>query len=570
MTTASLPTARHRERLRAWVDGGADFGRRHRALWPAAGILVATVVVYHLTLASFADYLRLETPLAYLPLLPLFSVGLALLVAHRHRNAPVARDRHIDLIVGVPILLVAVALITVVPTIASTYYWTNRPDVLSMACFVVGALVLGYGVSWAWRLRGPLLFLLLMWPALYLHIMAGLMQSFTAATNNTLALFVHRLLGVTVVPVANDSPTLIVHPAHLAPVSISVGSACSGADSVLGFLLIGGAILTAMRGGAGRKLLWITAGLAVTFVANVVRITAIVALAGAGHADFAINTFHTWIGLILFAAVMLLMASLLGRFGLRLKDDVPATASAPAAAAPRRSRARRRAVIASLVAVTAALAVADHSLATYAAFDDGYGAPTVQPFGPGASAPNGYRVEMNGSYPWARQYFGPNSTFTRYLVLGSASMQLSYADVVVTDDRGSLDAYNLQNCYLFHNYDIVTTDHIDLGDGVTGLLLNYSDPASRARWATVSWAWPINKDGKAYYERIVLTSNLDARGDADVSPSGGVHDFFLSLVNMVEGSKNDAKATAAYGSADQVLRAQAGALVAQAVHTTHG
>jgi hypothetical protein len=227
-------------------------------------------------------------------------------------------------------------------------------------------------------------------------------------------------------------------------------------------------------------------------------------------------------------------------------------------------------VIAAATALVAVLAIADHSLATYAAFDDGYGAPTVQPFGPAASAPNGYRVESNGTYPWARQYFGPNSTFTRYLVLGSSSSQLSYADVVVTDDRGSLDAYNLQNCYLFHNYDIVTTDHIDLGDGVTGLLLNYSDPASKARWATVSWAWPVNKDGKTFYERIVLTSNLDARGDADVSPSGGIHDFFLSLVNMVQGSKSDPKAAAAYASADQVLRAQAGALVAQAVHASHG
>jgi exosortase len=569
MTTATLPLARHRERVRASLRGGVDFGRRHRALWPAAGILVATVVVYHLTLASFADYLRLETPLAYLPLLPLFTVGLALLVARRHRNAPAVRDRHIDLVIGVPILLVAVALITLVPTVASTYYWTNRPDVLSMGFFVIGAVVLCYGLSWAWRLRAPLAFLLLMWPALYLHIMAGVMQSFTAATNNTLALFVHRLLGVTVVPVANDSPQLVVHPAHLAPVSISVGSACSGADSVLGFLLIGGAILTAMRGGAGRKLLWIVAGLAVTFVANLVRITSIVALAGAGHADFAINTFHTWIGLILFAGVMLLMASLLGRFGLRLRDDAPSSGALPAAAPQRRPR-RRRALIVALVAVTAALAAADHSLATYAAFDDGYGAPTVQACGVQNSAPAGYRVETNGSYPWARQYFGPNSTFTRFLVLGTSSAQLSYADVVVTDDRGSLDAYNLQNCYLFHNYDIVTTDHIDLGSGVTGLLLNYSDPAGKARWATVSWAWPIDKDGKTYYERIVLTSNLDARGDADISPSGGIHDFFLSLVNMVEGSKNDPKATAAYGSADQVLRAQAGALVVQAVHTAHG
>lgn len=568
MTIATLPLAGHRERLRGALERGVQFTRNHPALWPAAAIVLATVVIYHLTLGSFADYLRLETPLAYLPLLPLFALGLAWLTVRRHRNAPAVRDRHIDLLVGVPIVLVAVALITFVPALASTYYWTNRPDVLSMAFFVAGAIVLCYGLSWAWRLRAPLAFLLLMWPALYLHVIAGLMQSFTDATNNTLALFVHRLLGVTVVPVANDSPNLVVHPAGMAPLTISVGSACSGADSVLGFLLLGGAVLTAMRGGAGRKLLWMVAGLALTFVANIVRITAIVALAGAGHADFAVNTFHTFAGLVLFAAVMLVMVSLLGRFGLRLRGDVPANGVQPQ---PRRRRSlrMRRTLIASVCAAVAVLAFADHSLATYAAFDDGMGAPTVQPFGALASAPTGYRIETSGTYPWARQYFGPNSTFTRYLVLGS-SAQLTYADVVVTDDRGSLDAYNLQNCYLFHDYDIVTTDHVDLGSGVTGLLLNYSDPKSHARWATVSWAWPINRDGSTYYERIVLTSSLDAHGpDADISPSGGLHDFFLSLLNMLQGGHNDAKATAAYHDADRVLQVQANLLVTQAVHASH-
>jgi hypothetical protein len=39
---------------------------------------------------------------------------------------------------------------------------------------------------------------------------------------------------------------------------------------------------------------------------------------------------------------------------------------------------------------------------------------------------------------------------------------------------------------------------------------------------------------------------------------------------MVEGSKNDPKAAAAYTSADQVLRVQAGALVGQAVHPSRG
>ena len=570
MTIATLPLGRYGERWRPWLDRGVSFARRHRPLWPAALIVLVSVVAYHLTLGSLIDYLRLETPLAYLPLLPIFSLGLALITAQRYRDAKPMRDRQIDWLIGIPLLLAAFALITVVPALASTYYWTNRPDVLSLAIFVAAMVTLCYGVSWTWRLKAPLLFLVLMWPALYLHFMAGIMQAFTDATNNVLAMFVHRLLGVTVIPVANDSPQLIVHPANMAPVTISVGSACSGADSVLGFLLIGGAILTAMQGGKGRKVLWMAAGLALTFVGNLFRITSIVAIAGWGHPDFALNTYHAFIGLVVFALVMVAMVMLLGRFGLTLKDPVKGKGSAAQPAPPKPpSRRRRRLIIAGVSLVTIVLALADHSLAPYAAFEDGYGSPTVSPFGTSASAPHGYRVEPDGNYPWARQYFGPNSTYKRYLVI-SPKGQIAYADVVLTDDRGSLDAYNLQNCYLFHNYNIVTSEKIDVGNGVTALLLNYADSRAHQRWATVSWAWPVNNNGKPFYERVALTSNLFVGGgDADVQPSGGFHDFLISLLNMMNGGYSDPHADTAYQNADADLRAEAQLLVGKAVTGGH-
>ena len=48
---------------------------------------------------------------------------------------PPARDRIIDTVVGVPLLLVALFLVTVVPAVSSTYYWSERPDVLSLAVY---------------------------------------------------------------------------------------------------------------------------------------------------------------------------------------------------------------------------------------------------------------------------------------------------------------------------------------------------------------------------------------------------------------------------------------------------
>lgn len=555
------------------------WARRHRALWPAAAIVAVTLVAYNLTLGSMFDYLRLETPLAYLPLLPLFSIGIGLFTAHRYRNAPTGiRDKQVDLLIGIPLIVLAMVLITVVPALASTYYWSNRPDVLSMALFVAGLITIFYGVTWMWRLKASLVFLVLMWPALYLNIMPGIMQSFTDATNGALAKVVHLLpLGVSL----GGSPgLLLVHQASGPGILVSVGTACSGADSVLGFLLIGGAILTAVKGGKLRKLTWMAVGLALTFAVNVIRLTSILALASAGHPDLALGGYHAVIGLILFTVVVAVMMRLLPIFRMLPRDDVVGRTRGSTASPARRlvSERRRRVVIGTMVGLALLVGLTDHGLAPYAAFQDGTGSPSVHPFST-ASAPPGYRVSYQADYPWATQYFGTNSSFTRYLVIGTppspkgaittaAASQTSvvYADVVRTDDRGSLDAYNLQNCFLFHNYSITTSQRIDIGSGVTALLLNYADPASNARWATVSWAWPVENKGQTYYERIALTSSLFTSGaDADISPSGGLHGLLVGFLNLLNGSHDDPKTDALFKNADATLRADAETLVKFAV-----
>ncbi|MBJ7595838.1 MAG: exosortase/archaeosortase family protein [Candidatus Dormibacteraeota bacterium] len=566
------------------ADAFLTWARQHRALWPAAAIVLVTVVGYSLTLGSMFDYLRLETPLAYLPLLPFFALGIALFTAHRYRNVSAGiRDRQIDFLIGIPMIVFALLLITIVPALASTYYWSNRPDVLSMALFAGGLITIFYGINWFWRLKSALVFLVLMWPALYLNIMPGLMQSFTDATNSALGKVVHLLpLGVSL----TGSPGILsVHQASGAPLTVSVGTACSGADSVLGFLLIGAAILTAVGGGGIRKFLWMVFGLALTFAVNVFRLTSILALASAGHPDLALGGYHAVIGLILFTLVIAAMMRLLPIFGLHPRPDVVQTGRSRqlTAIAPRRpTLRRRRATIGIMAALAVLVGLANQGLAPYAAFQDGTGSPSVVPFSIG-SAPGGMQVSFYQEYPWAKQYFGANSTFTRYYLSGIPTppkpatatakttslvqSNLVYADVVRTDDKGSLDAYNLQNCFLFHNYSISTSQRIDIGSGVTALLLNYQAPGNPPqRWASVSWAWPVDYKGQTYYERVTLTSSLTTGGaDADVSPSGGFQGMLVSFLNLLNGSHDDPKLDAKYKSADALLRADAAALVSHAV-----
>ncbi|HWW10647.1 MAG TPA: exosortase/archaeosortase family protein, partial [Candidatus Acidoferrales bacterium] len=517
------------------------------------------------------------------------------ITANRYAHAPKPiMDRQIDFLVGIPLVIVALLLITLAPVIASTYYWTDRADVVSMAMFAAGATIIAYGITWFWRLKAAFLFLLLMWPALYLHLMAGVMQSFSNWTNAMMAQVVHHLpLGASLGSNAGD---VIINQASGSPLTISIGTACSGADTVLGFALVGGAVLTVLGGGKGRKLLWWVAGMVMAFALNIIRLTSIIALAHAGHPSFALGGYHAVIGLVLFAIAVLVMLWALPWFGLHLKEPIAPVAKssvappAPIAPAPdhvsgpvagmtifgathaRSARAwtrGRKIATGAVLLLTAFVALADHGLQPYAAFDDGSGAPTVKPFVATAAAPAGWQVFQIAEYSWAKQYFGDNSTWNRYSVVPPHSHGIAYADVVLTSDKSTLDTYNLLNCFLFHNYDIRTSERVDLGGGVYGLLLNYSDPATNTKWGTVSWAWPVTYKGDTYYERIALTSS-PIQGSAAASapsfqPQGGIQDIFLDLLNGVSGGHNDPAAAPLFRTVDNALQSEAQVLVHRAV-----
>jgi exosortase/archaeosortase family protein len=538
-----------------------ELGRKHRLILPAIALVLVALCAYGYTLSTMFDYLALDTPLAYLPLLPLFSLGIAVLTVRRYRKVgQPSRDRHLDLLIAIPILAVAVALITIVPALASTYYWTDRADVLSLAFFVVGSVILLYGTTWFWRLRASLLFLFLMWPALYLHVLNGVMDWFTSATNAALSQIVQHVgaLGVTA---SSGEGNLLITPTHGSPLLINVGTACSGANSVLGFTLIGGAILVTMQRARARKLLWLLVGVVLCFSLNVVRLVSILALARSGHPELALGGYHAVIGLVLFTVATAIMMRLLPVFRLQPRELVT---DGPVSRPVERLTSRRRRVISIglLAALASLVAAADFQLSQYAAFADGSGVARVAAF-PSPDLPSSLHASFSADYPWAKQYFGDNSTFDRYIVSNQAN-GVVYADVVRTDNRGALDAYNLQNCFLFHDYNITRSDRVDLGGGVTGVLLNYSDPATKARWSTISWAWPVRFKNATYYERIALTSNLYGGSDQapDVRPSDGLRGIFLDMVNTITGGdKSDAKLDAVYRKADVNLQSVAQAMV---------
>ena len=571
---------------RAWA-ALADVDRAH--LWPPVLIAGAALLAYHYTLATFLANLSLNTPLAYLPLLPLIAVWASWEAAGRYRGAtPPIRDRQLDHILGVPLLLIALFLITITPVLWGTFYWAMRPDVLSFALFVIAAVILAYGVGWAWRMRAPLLLLFLMWPALYIGVLSGVLAWFVHATDAVLGLLTtHLSLGVS--QVVGSPSVLAVHPVTGPVLQISVSAACAGGDGVLGFLLIGGALLTAVNGPILGRLLWLAAGLLMTFLLNVGRIVAIVVLARAGHPAFALGGFHEVIGLVLFGVGVAAMLWLLPAFGLtrsarsaaefgvRNPNGSASRIRWSTAIAGLRGMSRRR----SALVLTALLGFgvfvgADQSLGLYASFADGSGAPTVAAMTTSTAVPNGWHLGLLATYPWGTEYFGSGSSYVRYQLTrpgGVSGDSVLWADVVTTPDNSALLTYTVENCFLFHNYDIVSARTVALGHGVTALLLNYSDPSVGGRWATISWTWPVRVGGTSAYERIELTSPL-VTGPLvapNLQPSGGsIQNMVLAVENFFNSGPTPARAarTRIYQGADAALESFGTDFVTQSVIPT--
>jgi hypothetical protein len=152
---------------------------RSRVLVASRVALVVAVCVgaYHYSLETLLRGLTLQTPLAHLGLVPLLSLLLALVVVVQPPKEPDIHDRYLDWIVGVPLLTAALALMWIMPSQLSTYFWLWRLDLLSLPLFVAAAVALTFGARALWRLRVPIALLCLAWPAPYLLLRDGRLAS---------------------------------------------------------------------------------------------------------------------------------------------------------------------------------------------------------------------------------------------------------------------------------------------------------------------------------------------------------------------------------------------------------
>jgi exosortase len=536
-------------------------------------VFVAVVIVgYHYSLSTLFRTLQSDTPLAYLGLVPVMALGLAAVLARPNPAEPPIHDRQLDYIIGIPLLVASLAINIVLPVRLSSLFWIWRVDLLALPLFVAGTIALLFGVRTLWRGRIPILFLFLAWPLPYTSFLANQLQSFTNVTVTAVK------AALAVVPVAHSIPSsdgtlfAIKHGSTTFPVSVA--SACSGVNGVVGYGLVAIAFLAVVKGSLIRKAAWLLSGLVLVWLLNVVRIIAIFAAGHRWGEKVAIDGLHPFLGLVTFSLSVLIMLLLLGRFGLSFgargpKRTAPSEPDAGATPPPRRPPAVPRTGIAvAIVSVLAVLSgIVNTSLQSFDLVATSVGTPRLDAFLTHPSRPDGWNVFKVAQFDWARQFFGSDSTWWRYDYHwdGSSTTQFHtfstiIADVISTSDLASFSSYGIEACYNFHGYKLDAVNTVDLG-GVVAHVVGYQNEF-HSQWINVYWINPVNTPTGTRYERVNLMMINAAKSDtpAHVPSPSVARSLGIQIQDALTG------ATASAGPKLDHTRAFLAAFAANLVH----
>ena len=490
----------------------------HVVARPVVALLIV-VAAYRVSFTTLFDLLSLDTPLAHLALVPVIALGLA--CAMRNNDAgPSIYDRQLDWIVGLFLVTVALACSVTLPAHLSTQYWIWRLDLLTMPLFVAGVVALFFGVRTLWKYRVAVGFLFLAWPYPYTVMLDRWLDRFTQFTIWALELL---LQPIPLATKAAGSTSIFLVTRNDVDIEVSVASACSGANGLVGFLLIAGAFMIVVSGSKARKFAWLATGATLVWLLNLARIMVILWAAGRWGERVALDGFHPYVGLVVFNIAVVIMVLLLRRFGLELRT---ATASLPAPSR-RRPLPRFAPAFACVTLMALGIGVYNAQLRDYDRIATSLGAPRLTDFATSRETPVHWSLRDVATYDWSKRFFGKRSNWTRYhynytgtsvdpgagataAIDGASALTANIpitVDVVTTPSRAALNAYGIEQCYQFHGYSISGRQSLDLGDGVVAGVLTWTSGETDLTWTTLYWHWPIASDSGTQYERVTLVMN---------------------------------------------------------------
>jgi exosortase/archaeosortase family protein len=478
-----------------------------------AALLGIIVVAYNYSLTTLLQLADLNTPLAYVSLVPLISLMLAYMHAKPRQAEPAIHDRQTDYIIGIPLMVAAYLVNRLLPSKLSAMFWVWRIDLLTLPFFVAGAVAVIFGVRVLWRQKVAVGFLLLAWPYPYTTVLLSVLNAFTSATLFAMARVVKVTHIATLVGPLSGGVFSVVHNGH--PFSLSVVSACSGVSSVVGFLLVGTAFAATVRGPWVRKTLWLLGGMVLLWAINVGRITLIFWAGRQAGEHFAIDILHPYIGLVTFSLGVVVMILCIRPLGLhfdvapdRFKAQTPQSAKAASAskhvmAVPRVYLAVAIVLVLGILVGFSNVGLQSYNLVANVAGESKLSSYIVHPV-----APNGWRSTYETSYTWAEPLFGEGSVWSRYVLYPQSGGNLIahtsvVADVIDSPQLETFSAYGVEQCYEFHGYSLANVAQVSLGGGITGQTLAYTSQ-EYGSWTIVYWILPVTRGTSTVYERVVL------------------------------------------------------------------
>jgi exosortase/archaeosortase family protein len=509
-------------------------------------VAAAFAVGYRYSLGTLASEWNHDTPLADLALVPALALLLVAAAATRHRYVGHLRLGRCDYVLAVPLLLAAILLVSVGPIAWSKYFWAARIDLLTLPLVAVASLVLLFGARVIFPFGLPIVFLLFAWPLPYTVVLEHAIARFTAATTAAVTSLA-SVFAIASADTRGGAGVFVVHHGGRA-FAVGVGDACSGVNSLVGFLIIGTAALYFIRGRLLRKLAWFACGALIVYGLNVVRILGILVVGRAFGERAAFDVVHPVAGLVALTLAVALSVRLLPSFGLELRQpgeraiaDTPTARPAPVEeqATIRRTAPR----LALVVGATVALALAGGNLAVAARGFDNFGRPAIKSFATYPTVGHGWRVSRVETIGWAAPYYGRHSSWVRYRLRPQASNSWQtftiWLDAITSRDLGALNAYTLAHCYSFHGFHVQLARRVDLGNGVIGQEFTYR--TSRATWHAVAWQWPVlGSPGHVEHERVVLIASSSRRPSSDpVARSAPLAGPVLALQNATAPSRDD-------------------------------
>jgi exosortase/archaeosortase family protein len=548
--TLYVPTPTPRgSTIKNWYDKYKSWQEKWQQRWTDAsqttrtriqvGVLIGAVLIaYNYSLSTLLQTVNQQTPLAYISLVPAIALALAAVRSRPLKPEPPIHDRQVDYAIGIPLILTAVAINEFLPARMSALYWFYRMDLVSLPIFVAGAVAIIFGCRVLWRQKLAIAFLLLAWPYPYEKYLLGVLNAFTDVTLLAMEK-IARWTHLATPTVSSDNALFTVNH-HGTTFALSIVSACSGVNGVIGFLLVGSAFAAIVRGPIVRKVLWLAGGMILLFALNLGRITFIFFAGKEWGESIALNVFHPFIGLVLFCVGVLVIVLLIRPLGMHIYGDATidpssgaptppngtasgpptlpnGTASGPSFGSPTGSQKRKvtlavpKVYLAVVAVVVAALfiGVSDVELNAYNLVAGVSGEPKLAAFIQGPVAPQGWSREYETTYGWAKPLFGDTSIWNRYIMRSEGGGTLAtnaevVADVINTPDLSSFSAFGVQACYTFHGYALADITQVSLVGGVTGQAMSYTSQQFGS-WSIVYWIVPVKMDtGGTNYERVVL------------------------------------------------------------------